>query len=335
MVAVNNYAVQFGGVINAIGAGSSIRIGTGMTAIGNGAGRSGGGVVWVGQGATVDLGPNAFLSNNFVDTVTSSDANGGAFYVGSANLIIGANLTATNNSAIGGQGGGFLYAAQLTPLPRANVSIAGPALLLGNAAKQGGAILADAGSNLFLADNISFVANRAFGGDGGGILIKSSNVTLGSINFESNVCTRSGGAMYITLSGGGRVGMLGEAIFRNNSAVNNGGGVLLIASNLSIPQNSLFEGNRAVGPNSPPYGGAIHVSGNSNLVIGRSVEWGQLVVGSCCGSLQTVAPPLVLIKSPLPSSSSLLPLCENSVFTIRTPAPNGPFGGGASAMLKC
>ncbi len=147
------------------------------------------------------------------------------------------------------------------------------------AAREGGGLWNQAGSQLIVENNSIVIANSAAGSaaddGGGGIFNNGGNVNIVSATIDGNLATggsASGGGILTT---DGTVLLTGSLV-QNNVANRAGGGVEIINGAIVIT-NSQINTNVA-GPSgsaAPGNGGGLHVTGTSNtftLVIGSQVS---------------------------------------------------------------
>ena len=157
---------------------------------------------------------------------------------------------------------------------QSTVNITGEVLVTNNSAKcQGGGIIFIA-SNIFASGNVSVFTNSA--DDGGGIVIQGGSGTLSNASFISN-SARQGGGMVIQLCKS--LIISGKAVFVNNMASINGGGISIIESingSLNMTKNSAISfGGAIVIQDSEifAYGALFIENVQQLLLLVMEVEW--------------------------------------------------------------
>ena len=121
----------------------------------------------------------------------------------------------------------------------------------GNAAGNGGGILASVSGTDIILSNVQFDNNNA-GDSGGAIYLFEGTLTASDITFSNNTAVEEGGAIYARLSDA----VVVNGLFDSNSG-GNGGAIMLIAGTSSISA-SEFSLNQATGSDGPAMGGAIY-----------------------------------------------------------------------------
>lgn len=242
----HNYAFKNGGVIN--GDKSNVAIyGNNSSFINNGAN---------GKGGCIYSKNTTIFSNNskFINNSATKDGGVIDYYSTGATLtkIYGNNLLFANNTA---KSAGGAIRCKGIEISGNNISF-----INNTAYSEGGAILSKSGDVTLLADNITFLNNRAINNYayGGAIYSRASKILGNNIIFKNNSAigqNSEGGAIYsdknnITISAN-------NTKFLNNNATK-GGAIYALSVN---SENTLFINNSA------QIGGAIFIrlSGNSNI----------------------------------------------------------------------
>ena len=217
-----------------------------LSMTGNSSGSAGGGIYSSGAN-DITIGGNATLTNN--DTGLSTDDNGGAIYLATADLSITGSVTADDNDALNG---GTIY------LGAGSTTISGGASFInGNAVQHAGTIYTygltiSGGTGATFTDNASGI-------DGGAIRSAGANpVSIdGTIVFDNNdagaASAEDGGGIYaegdVTLNP-----TSGTSTFKNGHAWNGGG--IYTTGSLTATRGITFDTNTGVNA-----GGAIYAAG--------------------------------------------------------------------------
>ncbi len=257
-------------------------------------GGSGGGIMAY-NNSSLQVGGNASITGNHA-IGSGGTGNGGGIYVQSSSFTFASGTVSGNYARR--YGGGINVNAYGGGA--ATVNLSGSVEISGNYAGYGGGVSQETGEcNMTLDESVKILNNTARGiahteygnygtggngggifilsgnlviesgtvsgntakGDGGGVTLRSGTIEVNSGNIENNTATNGGG---ISLENGTITVSGNSSYFKNNRAVNYGGG-LYVANSLDGSQKSVtfsggtFEGNRAVA------GGGICVSGNINL----------------------------------------------------------------------
>ncbi|MFM9105569.1 MAG: hypothetical protein ACKOWF_02585, partial [Chloroflexota bacterium] len=214
-----------------------------------------------GGGITFYYGGQQTVGANVEITDNAADSYGGGIYFYGGNYtspathaVFGGNLLIARNTAgSGGAGIASQYGSQLE-----TIVIEGDALITGNVADTyGGGIYSD-NVNLTIRDNAKITANAAMGPTnpygGGGVYFSCSganNPVLsleGATEISGNSSTFEGGGVILRCA---TLNLSGTASIKNNTAINNGGGVwvdngagaaITRSDNASITGNSAADG---------------------------------------------------------------------------------------------
>lgn len=194
-----------------------------------------------------------------------------------------AGLSKTSGGAtinfVGSLNKGFTFknaATSVFKIQSANLTFSGPILFTGvNAHGDGGALNAGASTAVVFQTRAkaSFVQNYVTGNGGAAYVAgANSNINFGdSVLFDGNSASLSGGAVYVsgdTVSSALIFNGLAQNIFRNNSAVQNGGAIGVSNNRRGINiGGASFENNTSGG-----HGGAIYLD-RSNLTLRDKIKF--------------------------------------------------------------
>lgn len=210
---------------------------------------------------TVPSGKKLTLKNSNEANSTISGATNTAFFVKSANLIVGEKITLSNNtnqdeSQYWGLGGAIISNGIST------ITINGS--LINNTAKGAGAVYVNGnGSTLTLNSTARIEGNKATQEDGGAIRIdgNQSKLVISGATFKDNTAVTGGGA--VTVHESGEVSIT-DARFEGNQAGANGDGGAL---KLSGTQNNVIIQGASFCNNQAGNGGAVSFMSNSSATI--------------------------------------------------------------------
>ena len=217
--------------------------------------KTNGGAIYV-SGGTVNLTTPTITGNGkFESTVTT--ANGGAVYVTGTNSGFTTTGTATIQNNTSTTKGGAIYVSGGSVNMAENT-------ISGNSSKEGGAIYVN-GGNLTTTGTTSVTNNYANEGNGGAFYVTGGNVKLNNATITGNgkqnstVKTVSGGAVYVTGSGGGfELTGSNTALIQNNASTTNGGAIYVGSGSVTL-QEATISGNTSGN------GGAIYAKGNVTI----------------------------------------------------------------------
>jgi|GEM_PF-2210347 len=182
-----------------------------------------------------------FASNRATD-------NGGAIYLIVANLTLDRCMFANNTA---GNAGGALYSYQ------SDVTVNGT-VFANNTAMQGGAVYGNFGVPVY--NRSVFTGNAA--AFGGAVYQNRMNTMYNNCVFNANSSSVEGGAIYVHNQ---CVAGLNNTTLFNNTAMSNGGAVLLNFGGSVVAQNSIFWKN-AVNGNMMAPGAVVHNATNGSNV---------------------------------------------------------------------
>jgi fibronectin-binding autotransporter adhesin len=247
---------------------------------------------------------------NLTDNIAGS--NGGGIYASATPITFNSTAQFMGNHAQGGSGGGVYLTADSGFT--ANFGVA--AFFENVASQHGGGIYAETVS-VVVSPTTRFESNSAQGGDGGGLYITGSSLSLSKVTLKSNRAFASGGGGYLsegnlsllndtliddnsaTASGGGLATnkasnvLVDDTIFTNNRASNDGGALHLTNSALAVQNGVSFTSNSVTAGR----GGAIYVSGGSANV--TSATFSKNKAGNSGGALHVTADTFTLLNSTL------------------------------------
>ena len=233
----NNRAGFYGGGMYSIGPLSDDDITSGTASIINSISRSsakscpvsnayyGGQKYNIGAGAAMEI----VLSGTVSVVNNIAGQSGGGFKIAYSKLNVAGNVTCSGNRATGlgpystvvTEGGGW-------DIWHSNVNMPGTLTFTNNTAIQAGG-LGIINSEMYASGHITLTANIAdrVQGTGGGMIIGSSNVTLGKLSVTDNSAGVEAGGMYAQFS---NILVTDTASFANNNAGYIGGGAIIINS---------------------------------------------------------------------------------------------------------
>ncbi len=234
---------------------------------------SGGGALYVNQGAVVRMDAADDARYYFTNNAATSGA-GGAIAVQGADFT-GRNMTFSGNMSSYGMGGAF--SSSTISGVSSMVSLTNSLFTNNSTINDGGAVSVSATvgvANTFSGDYLTFTGNSAASGQGGALRNGGGTVTLTHSSFSENV-GRDGGAIY-----NNNVLYVIDAEFRNNRANRHGGAAFsYLNSNATLTVAMTFDRvsfiNNSAGTNR---GGAIY-SQNTILTlrdanfIGNTAGW--------------------------------------------------------------
>ena len=208
---------------------------------------SGGALYAINSG--VEICSDAYFNSNM------ANMNGGAIFLQNCSMLMSHRLSVIECESTGYGGGVFLCSKSV-------LRVLGFATWISNTGLCGGAVYSRDDSEIFLR-NSSFYGNLARGGDGGGIFLHGSSLTVELASFFLNNTALNaekfarGGA--ITCSGG-QVTLLGNFSFHNNFA-DVGGAIYVLGGQLNLVDSHAeaeFVGNVASSD-----GGAVYLDTQS------------------------------------------------------------------------
>ena len=234
--------------------------------------------------------PDADVRFKEVDIVGGRAGYGGAIYVdGGASVTLRGGVVRGGHATVSGGAifvapGGTLTVPTFTQFDHNSAA--------GNGPNEGGGAIYARGATVRLLSAV-FLDNEARRGAGGAVFALDASVEVGSVRFSSNRSLREGGAVALTggsleasgatLDGNraGAVGGFGGALYvtgtasvllretavTDNAAVS-GGGLWLGGGVEAVVDGGAFSGNRALGGQRDPGGGAIYSDGADLLVKG-------------------------------------------------------------------
>lgn len=181
----------------------------------------------VGHGGAVFINTGAAVLSGLQMSGNAARASGGALHVVSGSLQLAGTSVIDNTAGMSGAGVS-VFAAQLA------VSVTG-SNFSGNAAGKGAALAIQAAADdvLVSVQNSRFVANNATAADGGAVLLEGRSMAL-----------------------------LAGCLFRNNSALHDGGAVAALQPSALAANDSTFDGNAAAQGS----GGGLYCSGDNATV---------------------------------------------------------------------
>ncbi|MBI1312273.1 hypothetical protein GC176_13370, partial [bacterium] len=215
----------------------------------NTAGSDGGGVYLDGASGAVSIG-SATIDGNTANGATATEGGGGIFNDG-LTLVIGSTTSITNNTASAGNGGGLFNSNS------GDVTLNGTTVTGNDATNEdGGGVYNPTGSVLQL--NGADVSSNTAGTDGAGVWNEGTLVVIGGSTVNSNDANRDGGGIW----NGGSLTVNG-ALFDQNTAGVNGGGLYLESGSTNTIQNAMITENTASGSAATNGGGGIYNNGNT------------------------------------------------------------------------
>lgn len=222
------------------------------------------GTLGSGGGILNDVGSQLTITDTEISGNTAIRAGGGIEDNSGTSTIILTNVELTGNSVSGppGNGGGLHITGS------GSATITGGTVSNNSASLQGGGLWN--GSGTMTIANVTIEDNEA-GGDaatdgGGGVFNVSGTVEISDSTLSGNLATGTSGSGGGIFSGDGMV-TIDDSTITLNSANRAGGGIEIIAGDLTVNSSFLNENNVSGGagvPN-PGNGGALHISGAANV----------------------------------------------------------------------
>ncbi|WP_460474350.1 ELWxxDGT repeat protein, partial [Emticicia fontis] len=167
-------------------------------------------------------------------------------------IIKGGNASGSVNSVNGFSGGLIYYAGPNLPEGQYSLTVNNVTFIGNSSTDLGGGMLISGGGTQI--KNSRFIKNQS--GKGGGVII-AGPVNLSDVIFEGNRALNEGGGVFAVYSADV---IINRAYFKNNFAVNLGGGYSH-ETGVGKIDNSVFSGNSA------GYGGAIFITSINNFSI--------------------------------------------------------------------
>ncbi|AGC78154.1 putative secreted protein (Por secretion system target) [Nonlabens dokdonensis] len=222
---------------------------TGTTITGNGANRAGGGIE-ANSGAPVTL-TNVSLDGNTAGVTTGAGApgNGGGLHISGSSVVNVISGTVSNNIAMS-EGGGLWNGTGTMTVD--GVAMDGNTASGAGADNGGGAVYALNGGMVSIINGSMLTNNTANGtsGSGGAVLVDAdASISIDGSTLNSNIANRAGGAIEI-VAGTGTASLTNVTMNSNNAGA---------APAVAAPGN----------------GGALHITGNQDIVISNSMFSGN------------------------------------------------------------
>ena len=261
-----------GGAILAIGLRMSI---DNSAFAGNTATATGGAIKLSGNNGKEDV-PELTISNTVFEE-NAAGTNGGAIHVETSRVYATDTDFVSNTAAYGGA---------IFEDEAATVEIDGSNIQLNSTTKNGGAVYLLGGAALIMNNVYGY---RNSGAQGGFLYAKVATLTVfGSVFEENEAKTSASGAfaLYETVESA-----IYGTEFKNNKAATNAGAVTVYTGNTT---NTLFNSCTFTGNTSGNYGGALHISGKSQVYMYATVAknnealYGGFMYETAAGTVVTV-----------------------------------------------
>ena len=228
--------------------------------ISNNKGAIGGGLGFYDASGTMR---NVTISNN------TAENRAGGVYVTRDSKVTMINCKIINNSAPTYAGG--IYIDRGTDLTLTKTTIQG------NESKASGGFMANNDGVTATFNDVKFIGNKAYEGDGGGMAVMNhAVVTIKSGEFKENEATNSGGAIFIRKA----YLVVEDILVENNKAVASGGGMEIEGIDVSIKKPVLLMSGGTVRNNEAPRGGGIYVTKGNATFTGGIIEENTALEGA-------------------------------------------------------
>jgi predicted outer membrane repeat protein len=252
-----------------------------------------------GSGGAVYCAGSALSFRECAFLYSGAEQSGGAFYCSESSPRLVDCAFQGNGSEWGA--GGAIYCVDCPRLRLTGCSFVDHVI-----GDSGGAIACH--YSTVVADDCTFTGNRAL--DGGAISVSSDGLlSMERCTFEGNSATIVGHGSGGAVSGYSTSASFTDCIFRNNAAVNGGGGAIAWTSSYSPPQAELelryclFEGNTAAGAGGAVYcRGLLYTPTNRCTFVGNSATEGSAFMMESYTMLQVWNSVLAFSASGVPVS---------------------------------